>query len=320
MSSCATLFATMRCFLSFLPCVLLFSSSLGFAATRGETCTTEVVVNAFDSATKADLYGLRAEDFEARSAGQDSSVLKAAPVLHNRVLVLADARGAKSLSQARAIAEMVREQVPPQMPVAFGVIAGQAAATPRFYSDYDLFGAAIAKVFSRSHAGSGAEAPLDAALRQALHLFGPARSGDTVLLITSGTHQEHINVRKLAREFNQHQVRLQLLMPPESVSSGGPLAVFSSWDAADQFSSNLLELAAKTGGALMGFMNSDWLDAASSGYTLSIDLPPNGGKGKLMKLYLREKEGNAELFYPEEVAGCTPSYSASAARETKPLP
>lgn len=317
----------MRFSLPLISCALLLSSSLAFAANppasekAGQTCTAEVVVNAFDSATKADLYGLRAEDFEARSAGQDYSVLKAAPVLHNRVLVLADARGLKSLTQARAVATMVREQAPPRMPIAFGVIAQQPVITRGFYSDYDLFGAAIAKVFSASAVTAGhTGASLEAALRQGLLLFGPAQSGDTILLVTAGRHDESFNLRKLARELNQHQVRLQLLMPAENTSSDSALAVFSSWDAADQFSSRLLELAAKTGGALMGFMNSDWVGAASSGYTLSIDLPQNGGKGKLIKLDLREKQGNADLFYPEQVTGCTPSYSASAARDTKPLP
>lgn len=307
-------------------CTLLLSSlcfAAGPPATERTiaTCTTEVVVNAFDSATKADLYGLRADDFEARAAGRDYSVLKAAPVLHNRVLVLADARGDQSLNQTRAIGEMVRDQAPPEMPVAFGAIGQQAVMTRGFYSDYDVFGAAIANVFSRSHAAQGNQGTaLETALRQALLLFGQARSGDTILLVTTGTHNERLNVRKLAREFNQHQIRLQLLMPAESSSSNGPLAVFSSWDGADQFSSRLLELAARTGGALMGFMNSDWVGAASSGYTLSIDLPQNGGKGKLLKLDLRAKEGNADLFFPEQVTGCTPSYSASASRNAKPLP
>lgn len=304
---------------------LLFTSSLALASgpapNSRETCKAEVVVNAFDSATKADLHGLRAADFQARAAGRNYFVTKAAPVLHNRVLVLADVRDAQTLQSARTIAQMVRDQAPPQMPLAFGVIAQQPVFTARFSTDYDRFGAAIENVFSRSRAGSShAGVPLEAALRQALLLFGPAQSGDTILLITSGTRPEHFSAGKLARQFNQHQVRLQLLMPAEIPVSGSPVSAFSSWDAADHFSSRLLQLAAKTGGALMGFMNSDWLDAASSGYTLSINLPQDGGKGKLMKLDVRERDGNANLFYPERVAGCTASYSASAARETKPLP
>jgi hypothetical protein len=216
------------------------------------------------------------------------------------------------------MAEMVREQAPPEMPVAFGVIAQEPVITLRFYSDYDLFGSAIAKVLSRSQVAHGYKrGSLEGALRQGLLLFGHPHSGDTILLITSGVREERLNVRKLAREFNEHQVRLQLLMPPESTSSSDAVSVFSSWNAADQFSSRLLELAAKTGGALMGFMNADWLDAASSGYTLSIDLPQNGGK--LMKLDIREKD-HADLFYPEQVAGCTATYSASAAAKTSVLP
>jgi hypothetical protein len=277
------------------------------------------VVNAFDSTTKADLRGLRAGDFEARALGRDYSVLKADPVLHNRVLVLVDARDARSLTQTRAMSETVREQTPPEMPVAFGVIAKRLIVTRGFYSDYDVFGTAIQKVFSRSRVASGSKgASLEAALRQGLALFSPAKSGDTVLLITSGTRDEGLSVRKLAREFNEHQVRLQLLMPGENTSSGSALSVFSSWDAAEHFSSRLLELAARTGGALMGFMNSDWLDAASSGYTLSINLPQNSGK--LMKVDLRDKLGNADLFYPEQIAGCTASYSASAAAKASVLP
>lgn len=277
------------------------------------------MVNAFDSVTKADLHGLRAGDFEASALGRDYGVVKATPVLHNRVLVLVDARGERSFTQARAMSELVREQTPPQMPVAFGVIAQQPVITGGFYSDYDVFGAAIGKVFSRSHIASGSKgAPLETALRQGLALFGPAKSGDTILLITSGTRDEGLSVRKLAREFNEHQVRLQLLLPGEHTSSGSALSVFSSWDGAERFSSRLLELAARTGGALMGFMNSDWLDAASSGYTLFINLPQNSGK--LMKLDLREKQGNADLFYPEQVAGCSASYSASAATKASVLP
>lgn len=313
----------MRSPLLLIACALL--SSFCFAARPGATegtsatCTADVVVNAFDSATKADLHGLQAGDFEARSLGRDYAVVKATPVLHNRVLVLVDARGARSFAQVRAISEMVREQMPPEMPVAFGVIAQQPVITRGFYSDYDVFGAAIQKAFSRSHIASGSKgASLEAALRQGLALFGTAKSGDTVLLITSGTRDEGLKVAKLARRLNEHQVRLQLLMPEENTASENALSVFSSWDAAEHFSSRLLELAARTGGALMGFMNSDWLDAASSGYTLSINLPQNSGK--LMKVDLREKQGNADLFYPEQITGCTASYTASAATKTTALP
>ncbi|MGH9565235.1 MAG: hypothetical protein ACRD4F_01710 [Candidatus Angelobacter sp.] len=266
------------------------------------------MVNAFDSASKTDLHGLSANDFHAWSGKASLTIVKAGPVYHNRVLVLVDGRGMAS-KDIRDIAQLVREQAPPAMPVALGVLRSRVAFTRGFLTDYDEFGAEIANLLVSSSAP--AQLSLYGALQQAITFFGPARSGDTLLLVTSGTSTHKLRERDIARSFNRHQLRLQLLMPPPPVSVNAS-SLFSVWENAERFSGNLITLANHTGGALMGFMNADWVGVASAGYMLAVQFPSTMVKPAAWNVSLPGSPVKADLFYPATVTPCSQTIRASA--------
>lgn len=272
------------------------------------TCTTQVVVNAFDSASKTDLHGLIASDFVASSGKTLLTIVTAGPVYHNRVLVLLDGRGMAS-KDIRDIAALVREQAPPAMPVALGILGNRVAFTSGFLTDYDEFGVEIANLLVSSSAPG--QLSLYRALQQAATFFGPARGGDTLLLVTSGTRARKIRERDLAKSFNRHQLRLQLLMPPPPVSVNAS-SLFSVWQGAERFSGDLITLANHTGGALMGFMNADWVGVASAGYMLAVQFPSTMVKPAAWNVSLSGSPVKADLFYPATVTPCSPAIRASA--------
>ena len=270
------------------------------------TCTTQVVVNAFDSASKTDLHGLIASDFVV--VGQDFlTIVTAGPVYHNRVLVLLDGRGMAS-KDIRDIAALVREQAPPAMPVALGILGNRVAFTSGFLTDYDEFGVEIANLLVSSSAPG--QLSLYRALQQAATFFGPARGGDTLLLVTSGTRARKIRERDLAKSFNRHQLRLQLLMPPPPVSVNAS-SLFSVWQGAERFSGNLITLANHTGGALMGFINANWVGVTYS-YMLAVHPPSTMVKPAAWNVSLSGSPVKADLFYPATVTPCSPAIRASA--------
>jgi hypothetical protein len=272
------------------------------------TCTTQVVVNAFDSASKTDLHGLIASDFVASSGKTLLTIVTAGPVYHNRVLVLLDGRG-MAWKDIRDIAALVREQAPPAMPVALGILGNRVAFTSGFLTDYDEFGVEIANLLVSSSAPG--QLSLYRALQQATTFFGSARSGDTLLLVTSGTNARKIRERDLAKSFNRHQLRLQLLMPPPPLSVNAS-SLFSVWQNAERFSGNLITLANHTGGALMGFMNADWVGVASAGYMLAVQLPSTMVKAAAWNVSLPGSPVKADLFYPATVTTCSQAIRASA--------
>jgi hypothetical protein len=70
----------------------------------------------------------------------------------------------------------------------------------------------------------------------------------------------------------------------------------------------------------MGFMNSEWTRTATSGYMLSISVP--AGKPRQWRLRLRDAGNDvppAEVFYPDQLPGCSISQLA-AVPQTKPRP
>jgi hypothetical protein len=291
-----------------------------------QQCTTEVAVNVFNARTRDVLHGLFPSDFEARAGHNVLAIASVKPVFRNRVLVLVDAGNHPDRESLATIAELVSE-APPGMPMAFGLFARQAAFTPGFISDNEALGPAVLQVLAQAST-LGNRSHTAAALRKALAIFGPHRPGDTILLVTDGAgRQSKSAMSRLHREFRVSGARLQLLMglSPAITPSGSsePSQLFGGWSAAERFNDDLIRLANNTGGVLMGFMNSDWLQAASSGYMLSIIMPEGLAKARTWKLRVRDGGNDvpaADLFYPEELTPCTAAMMAALPGKTKPRP
>ncbi len=290
-----------------------------------QQCTTEVAVNVFNARTRDVLYGLFPSDFEAKAGHNVLAVASVKPVFRNRVLVLVDTGNHPDRESLATIAELVSE-APPGMPVAFGLFARQAAFTPGFISDNEALGPAVLQVLAQA-SNLGNRSHTAAALGQALSMFGGHRPGDTILLVTDGTGQQSKSaMSRVHCEFRASGTRLQLLMGlSPGITPGGsePSQLFAGWSAAERFNDDLIRLANSTGGALMGFMNSDWLHSASSGYMLSIIMPEGLAKARTWKLRVRDAGNDvpaADLFYPEELTPCTTAMMAALPGKTKPRP
>lgn len=300
---------------------LLLAASLASA----QQCATEVAVNAFDSHTKDFLYGLTPEDFNATAGHLQLRVAAVKPVFRNRVLVLLDAGSHPDKGSVQQMADLV-EEAPPGMPVAFGIFGHGAAFTPGFIRDPDRLDSAIKRVLAESPTREGGS-DLHGALLEALARFGRHQAGDTILLVTSGAEREsNRTMRRLHKEFRRRGTRLQLLMglwPSPASATSGVAQLFSDWDAADRFDDKLIALANSTGGALMGFMNSDWLHAASSGYMLTVLTPARMTSAHDWTLRIRDAGNDvppADLFYPQQIAPCTVPLVASLPVKEKPRP
>ena len=306
---------------------LLFSLALlaGVSAASAQQCATQVAVNAFNSQTKTFVYGLTPADFKASFGHAPLEISAVTPVFRNRVLVLLDA-GANPGSQALSqMAELV-EDAPPGMPVAFGIFGRHAIFTRAFTRNPDLLRAGIDRVIAQA----GALQPGDSlarSLHEALELFGTHQPGDTILLVSSGAERESKrSMRELQKEFRRRGTRLQLLMglwPAPATAHTQVAQLFSGWNAAESFSSRLIDLANSTGGVLMGFMNEDWLHAASSGYMLSVLEPAGMNKPQRWTLQIRDAGNDvppADLFYPAQLVPCSAPLVAELPGKTKPRP
>ncbi len=298
---------------------------VGASAASAQQCATQVTVNAFDSRTKNFLYGLTPADFQASAGHAPLEISAVKPVFRNRVLVLLDAGSNPDPQSLKQMAELV-ENAPPGMPVAFGIFARHAVFTRGFITNPDLLHAAIHRVIAQV----GTLEPGDSLVRSlhhALGLFGPRQPGDTILLVSAGSkHVSKRSMQELQKEFRRRGTRLQLLMGlwPSPASAHTEVAqLFSGWDAAERFSSQLVRLANSTGGVLMGFMNEDWLHAASSGYMLSVLEPAGMNKPQRWSLQIRDAGNDvppADLFYPNQLAPCSTPLVAGLPGKTKPRP
>jgi len=300
--------------------VLLFASLAG-----AQQCATQVAVNAFDAKTKDFLYGLTSADLQAVSGHTKLEIASVKPVFRNRVLVLLDLSGHPGQEVLDTAADLVSE-APEGMPVAFGLFAGRAAFTRGFIKNSEMLSVAAHNHTANANSlGNGNALP--AALREALELFGPHQPGDTILLISNGRqHESRRTMKQLRIKFRRSGARLQLLMglmPSESGRGNDASLLFAGWALAQNVSDDLIRLANSTGGALMGFMNSDWLEVASSGYMLSIVTPADMTSPQRWSLRIRDVGNDvpsADLFYPEQLAPCTAPVIAALPGETKPRP
>lgn len=305
-----------------LPCLLPL---LLVPPARAQQCTTEVAINAFNSRTRNFLYGLTAADFQATAGGDHLRIEKVQPVFRNRVLVLVDSSHHPEQEELEAIAGLVT-QAPPGMPVAFGLFGRHAVFTRSFVEDPDGLSSAIREVIARADRIGNGNA-LATALRQALDLFGPHQPGDTIVLVSDGSQRESKKTfERLRKEFRRRGTRLQLLLglqPSQSVRGKDPSLLFAGWALGENMSDELVRLANSTGGALMGFMNSDWLHVASSGYMLSVVASAERNKPRNWNLRIRDAGNDvppADLFYPEQLAPCAAPVIAAIPTKRRPRP
>jgi hypothetical protein len=282
-----------------------------------QQCTTSVLVNAFDAKTKASLHGLRASDFAA-SVGRDTLTVDSVhPVFRNRVLVLLDLsdrnEGASRAAVLQNTADYINE-APTGMPVAFGAFAENAVFSNGFSSDPESLASAVQRTMDRAGSFRG-KSNLANALGEALTMFGRPRPGDTILLISNGDGRiSRIQWNLLARKFYHHDIRLQLLMNAPITSGTDAASMLSAFSIADHINPSLIRLANRTGGVLMGFMNSEWYNAAASGYLLEVR-EPHAAKSKTWRLrvpnYDQEFGVQSVLFYPQQLPACSVPLLAS---------
>lgn len=298
--------------------LIVLSSYILSSHAAAQQCTTSVLVNAFDARTRTSLRGLRASDFAA-SVGRDAlTVDSVKPVFHNRVLVLLDVSHQPDEAARATLLQNAMDYInaaPQEMPIAFGAFSERAVFTRGFSTDPESLASALQMTTAQAVSLRG-NPNLASALREALAMFGQHRDGDTVLLISSGHgHISRTQWSSLAREFSRRNTRLQLLMNAPSVSAADTQSLFSAFTPADHINPALARLANRTGGVLMGFLNSEWYNVAASGYLLEIREPQSG---KLKNWHLRVRNYDEEfgvtpvLFYPRQLPSCSASLLASA--------
>lgn len=306
--------------ISFYSCVavVVFAS-----LAHGQQCPTQVPVNAFDTHTRAFLFGLTPADFEATLGSSELTITGVKPIFRNRVLVLLDAGNSPDRKSLEDVTQLL-DQTPSGMPVAVGVFGQRAVFTRGFISNNGLLISSAHQLVQEAAAlGSGSN--VHHALQQALDLFGPHQPGDTILLVTSGNERESKRAfNDLRREFRLRGTRLQLLAglfpAAQATETSG---IFSAWTVPENFSNRLIALANSTGGALMGMMNSDWPDAATSGYMLSVLTPVAMKKSRPWSLRIRDAGNDvppADLFYPEQLSPCIAPLVATIPAKAKPRP
>jgi hypothetical protein len=241
------------------------------------------------------------------------------------VLVLLDVGNHPDRKSLEDVAQLVN-QAPPGMPVAVGIFAQHAVFTRGFISDNDLLTSSVDRLVQQAGAlGSGAD--LHHALERALGIFGSHQPGDTILLVASGNeHESKRAFTQLRREFRDRGTRLQLLaglLPPVPAQADDASRLFAAWLVPESFSDRLITLANSTGGALMGIMNSDWPEAATSGYMLSVVTPAVKKGPHHWTLRIRDAGNDvppADLFYPEQLSPCVAPLVAAVPANTKPRP
>lgn len=308
-------------FLAFVALMMLASLA------DGQQCSTQVPVNAFDSHTRAFVFGLTPADFEATLGHSRLIITGVKPIFRNRVLVLLDVGNHPDRKSLEDVAQLV-DQAPPGMPVAVGIFAQHAVFTHGFISDNDQLSSSVDRLVKKAGAlGSGAD--LHHALERALGIFGSHQPGDTILLVTSGNeHESKRAFTQLRREFRARGTRLQLLaglLPPVAAQANDASRLFAAWvtPVPETFSDRLITLANSTGGALMGIMNSDWPEAATSGYMLSVVTPAIKKGPHHWTLRIRDAGNDvppADLFYPEQLSPCVAPLVAAVPENTKPRP
>ena len=292
---------TMRAARLFSSLVLFFVAPLAFS----QQCSSYVAVNAFDAGSKAPLRGLAARDFTASMGSSIAEVVSIQPAFRNRAVVLVDAASPTILN---SVADILRE-APEGMPVAFAAFGEHSVLSNGFFSRGDERNVAIDTVLAGSKNLGSHPRVLDA-LHRAAGLFEHPQPGDTILLVTD-RHEagSRIHAAALRQELQKRGIRVQFLLPPVIVNSDlGAASLFTPWTLIDRADDRIIELAAGTGGAFMGFMNAEWLSVASSGYVMQLLI--NEASSRKARLHLALRQTGGKLFYSPRVLPCKTSLVA----------
>lgn len=298
----------MQRFLFFL--VLIASGMLS-----AQECTTYVPVSAFDAKTRATIRGLSASDFAVRAGNNLLHVSRATPMFHNRVLILVNAGAAgqqeQSPDELKSIAEMA-SNAPPEMPVAFGIYASHAIFTHGFLTRPADLAFELEDVMEKASALHGTS-DTPAALHQALAMFGPHQTGDTILLVARGSQPLPTRrAKELAQDFWRRGVRLVIVAQNQQHAEAGAASIFNAFADITSIDSSLIALANRTGGALMGYMTSEWFNLASDGYILALASPASGDRQLKLSIALSSSDLKADLFFPQRITPCSGMLSATA--------
>lgn len=273
----------------------------------GQSCTTYVVVGAFDRKTGDDIDDLKPKDFQARMKGAVLPVVSAAQDFSSRLIILMETDGMDrdgKLEDVEDLSTRLARELPQGKPVAFGAFASHAIFTRGFSSDQQERSTAISEI--REEANSlGKDVSLFDSLHQALELFGPHRPGDTILLIADPyDNNSHRSAGDIEKELLASGTRL-LVMLRQHLSHVSRDFLWSSHDREKQFFS---DMTARTGGAYTDFNAHFLATFAWRGYMLGVQLPESMTKPRKWKLQFgggaRESYRKPNLYYPEQLIPC----------------
>jgi len=279
--------------------VVLTFSSLATA----QSCTSYVVINAWEPRLHIDIQTLKGDDFLAKMGDSELPVVSFSQGYNSRLLVLLEVDGAEKNEKigdvVDTVTRMVR-QAPEGKPVAFGVYADHAVFTKGFVADPDKRSAEIGAIIEESES-LGKRVSLFDSLHESLKLFGQHQPGDTVLLVASPYDDKSSHSSgDVEREFLTTGTRLMIMLRE-------PLSDVSR-DFTHTFERRMfVDLPERTGGAYSEwdphFFGFSW-----RGYMLGVRMPDNVRKPKKWQLKLQPSAArsfsHSKLFYPELVPPC----------------
>jgi hypothetical protein len=290
----------MRLIIAFF--VLLLSS-----AAAGQECTTTVLASFYDQLTKNEIQTLKTDDLEVKIDGKKLPVLSASRDFNNRLLILLETEGSAKNDKLADLVSTVTvqaRQAPEGKPVAFGVFAEKAQFTKGFSSEPEMRTAAVNEVIEGAEP-LGKRVALWDALHQALALFGPHQTGDTILLVgdpydDSSRH----SADSVEKEFVASGTRLFMMRRMH----GSRVDRDFLWNSHELEKTVLARITQETGGLLSEYVAS-LIRFAWAGYILEIRLPPKANHSHTWKVQFRgaavETHRKTNFYYPAHLPVCT---------------
>jgi len=282
--------------------VLLLSS-----AAAAQECTTTVLASFYDQLTKNEIQTLKTDDLEVKIDGKKLPVLSASRDFNNRLLILLETEGSAKNDKLADLVSAVTvqaRQAPEGKPVAFGVFAEKAQFTKGFSSEPEMRTAAVNEVIEGAEP-LGKRVALWDALHQALALFGPHQTGDTILLVgdpydDSSRH----SADSVEKEFVASGTRLFMMRRMH----GSRVDRDFLWNSHELEKTLLARITQETGGLLSEYVAS-LIRFAWAGYILEIRLPPKANHSHTWKVQFRgaavETHRKTNFYYPAHLPVCT---------------
>jgi hypothetical protein len=291
---------------------LLLTSSL-FA----QTCSTNAVVDPFDARTTQGISGLKLESFEAKAANLTLPIISVKEGFNSRVLVLLqvgnDPEQQAMQTEARRIADIVRN-APAGRPIAFGIFAEKAFISREFATDPKKRAAAVDEILSHVTELRGKTSAVYDTLHEAITAFGPHRPADTILLMGDGVdHSSKRNPSDLEKELLFSGTRLLVVIERDITPM---VANTMAGIHVRQVAPGLKFLSSVSGGAFRYTQAGQFLDFASAGYLLEIQIPSTWDKPKEWQVRVKDASGklNKNVFFyaPLKLAPCGTTTSTAA--------